>query len=198
MVIDRFNHGLDDSNLYLRIFDYLAYELTTSNSWLRTRFFDLLKKAYLNTCETFYLPVSNHSLETFAHLKRDSDIASAEYDLYDGKREADGKIAVILMSTPLTIVAIEAITDRNWQFKSDVENNLTAIMQLSQTDEKNAVQVLLVSKKLWEQNKRLPEEMANYKRLRNHLRHERNQQVLFVVLFLEDLLPLFEEDVSTY
>ncbi|QOY35039.1 hypothetical protein AWH56_020360 [Anaerobacillus isosaccharinicus] len=60
-------------------------------------------------------------------------------------------------------------------------------------DGKDANQVLLVSEKIWEDSKKHPEEMIQYKRLRNYLRHERGTKTAFIVLFWEDILELLED-----
>lgn len=167
-------------NLNLELFNGLFNE---HSNLFRGNFFDVLKSAYHRTCLYFYTTVLKETLQNMDQLKLEAEKSSLNVDVYGGEN--------ILFETSTNIVFITAIHLKNWEFETDVKERMDQIEK--QTDGKNAIQVLLVSKKIWEDRKKNTEEMTQYKRLRNYLRHEREAKISFIVLFWEELLELFEE-----
>lgn len=170
----------DFLNLNLEIFNGIFNE---HSNMLRVKFFVVLKSAYHRTCQYFYVTVLGETLQNLDQLKLESEKSSMNVDVNKGEN--------ILLQNPTNFVFINAKYQQKWEFETDVKERMDQFEK--QADGKNAIQVLLVSKKIWEDNKKQPEEMIQYKRLRNYIRHEREAKVSFIVLFWEELLELLDE-----
>lgn len=150
---------------------------------LRDKFFDVLKSAYTRTCHNFYISVNDETLHNLNYLTIESK--KSDFNVHVNGAEN------IQIETSTNIIVINTKYNQKWNFEADVKEQMNSIEQ--HPDEKNAIQVLLVSKKIWEDNRKHSEDMIQYKKLRNHLRHEQGEKVSFIVLFWEDILEFLEE-----
>lgn len=181
----KFNNSQDDfRNLILKLFSRSFFNQNTPiEGQLKNNFFHVLKSAYLRTCHHFYLPVLDETLQNLDQLKLEAENSSIKVDLNEDED--------ILIKTARNIVVIHAIYKQKWQFETDVKERMD--LQLEQMGGRNAIQVLTVSKEIWEDSKKHTEEMIHYKRLRNYLRHDQRGKDPFIVLFWEDILDFLEE-----
>jgi hypothetical protein len=151
-------------------------------------FIDMLAEAYTHTAEKFYLPVHTDTLGDFQQFKGDFENVLVTLEHHNQEL-----LEEILVTTPRMIVTMNVKQCGRWRFETDIIGHFEKVNDIKkrlerQGDAKTVIQVLLVSKKIWNKFKKQPDEMIEYKRLRNYLRHERQKEAPFIVLFLEDVL----------
>jgi hypothetical protein len=156
--------------------------------------FNMLEEVYTRTAEKFYLPVQPDFLVNLQQLKRDIEKQSLTFELQNHQ----DLLEEIVITTPRMIVSMNVKQDGKWTFKTDIIDHFLKLDEVNtrlekQGQAKTMVQVLLVSKKIWDTDKKQPNEMVEYKRLRNYLRHEREKDIPFIVIFFEDVLELIKK-----
>ncbi|MFN7249732.1 MAG: hypothetical protein ACK4M9_02985 [Anaerobacillus sp.] len=156
-------------------------------------FFDMLAESYTRTSGKFYLPVHTATLVDFQQLKGDFEDGLVSFEHHNQE-----SLEEILVTTPRLIVSMNVIQLKKWRFETDIIEHFAKLNLVKKHLEKHGnsktiIQVLFVSEKIWDLYKKQPDEMKDYKKLRNYLRHEREKDVPFIVLFLEDVLKLVEK-----
>jgi hypothetical protein len=165
--------------------DLLKYYLEQTPNY---QFFDMLEEAYTRTVEKFYLPIHTDTLEDFQQLKGDFENGLVTFEYHNQEL-----LEEIVVTTPRMLVTMNVKQWGRWRFETDIIGHFEKVNEIKKRLErqghaKTVIQVLLVSKKIWDSYKKQPDEMMDYKRLRNYLRHERQKEAPFIVLFLEDVL----------
>lgn len=155
--------------------DLLIKLVSSNNQQLKASFFQLLTSSYMASCEQFYTPIQNYVIATFKRLGKDSK----RIKLLEGNNSQD-----IILSTGKELLLFTF--ENNWNFSTSIEEPYNKIKKLP----KPSVQTLVISKELWEKEKKHPISMIHYKKLRNHVRHIRETNKPFLVLYQEELQHL--------
>ncbi|RXI95581.1 hypothetical protein DS745_24325 [Anaerobacillus alkaliphilus] len=182
------SEGSIGNSQIVRIFsDCIFNKQTPNHKSLVEDFFLTVVEAYRRTCEFYFLPCADNVLNELSQLKQEYEEMFGYVNFHYGASD-------IVLSTHSTIVIITVKQQENWCFESDVKKQFNILSHYEPQTNKRLLQVLLVSKMTWENGRKNTRHMIHYKKLRNYLRHERNSDTPFVVLFWEDVLRLLNNN----